>query len=102
MVILFATLALVFLIFDIFLLAEVHTKDKLLKECAEFIAKTDLEKQQLLMKNTSVINAVTSLRWVLFEIRDCGDSDSIFCTWARRMAADALERSKKAYGTYDH
>jgi hypothetical protein len=45
----FATLALVFLIFDVFQIAEIHSKNKLLNECSELINKQALEIRRLII-----------------------------------------------------
>lgn len=43
----FATLMVVFIIFDVFLLAEVHSKNKLLEECAERLNRSRLAETKL-------------------------------------------------------
>ena len=96
-----STLAIALFLFNMLQHAELHSQDKLLNACADKLVDIDLENKQLLVKNTSVLNAVTSLRWALTQIRDCNDNDPMFKIWAKQMAQDALLRTRKAYGTYD-
>jgi hypothetical protein len=93
----FATLMIVFLIFDIFQIAEIHSKNKLLNECADRLNESRILETKLVVKNTYLLNTITSLRWVLTSIRDCNNGDPVFEIWAKQLATDSLERSKKAY-----
>jgi hypothetical protein len=90
-------LAIALFLFNVLQYAELHSQDKLLNACADKLVDIDLENKQLLVKNTSVLNAVTNLRWVLTSIRDCNNGDPVFEIWAKQLAKDSLERSKKAY-----